>query len=603
MHGKQTMTALQNSRRVLHEVFELSHAKHESHLKPNEYFEIFVSELILRNRSLDRDMYSKGRLGGGGDGGIDSIHIFADDFWVDEKNVSDILSRESVRQIDLYLIQAKNSKKWEADVVHRFTASARDLLDTNRPLPKGNQTYSRKLLRSFRTFRDVIKAFATKSPTINVKFFYCSRGGELHPDLRHHSDELCDYAGKLGNGYKCYFTFLGASCLEALSRQPVPSEYCLALEGEPIKIWDQKSYIVLANLKKYAQFLSDDNGNLDSALFEANVRDWEGKNKVNLQIRKTLDHTPVEEFWWLNNGVTILASEADYDGKILKLRNPEIVNGLQTSRTIHEYFSDSPANKSENRRLLLRVIVLSMDREDDGRREVIRATNSHTAIRDAEIRSLDSIHFQIEKVLNGHEPPVHYERRKKYYRNLRPRVPANRIISVSRLTQSVLAALLCRPDDAMARPGDYLKPDNQEKYELVFNTEYDYRVYYYCAMLYMRVDKFMKSDERYTAPRRNTRLRLRYHVVTHLAMMYGDPKLDRFKKRASRLAKLDVSEIKDSHISDSVSIVIQLYQTIRKRRIRFPWQDFERELLEGIDNYHSRWSDAQKNCATREDAD
>lgn len=586
MHGKQTMTALQNSRRVLNEVFELSHAKHESHLRPDEYFEIFVSELILRNRSLGREKYAKGRLGGGGDGGIDSIHIFVDDFWVDEKNVPDILSRDSISQIDLYLIQAKNSKKWEADVVHRLTAPARDLLDTKRPLPKGNQTYNRKLLRSFRTFRDVIEAFTTQNPTINVRFFYCSRGGDLHPDLRHHSDELCDYAGKLGNGYKCHFTFLGASCLEELSRQPVPSEYCLVLEGEPVKTWDQKSYIVLANLKKYAQFLSDADGNLDSALFEANVRDWEGKNKVNLQIRKSLDTTPVDEFWWLNNGVTILAAEAEYDGKFLRLRNPEIVNGLQTSRTIHEFFSESQAEQPEKRRLLLRIIVLSDEHDRESRREVIRATNSHTAVRDAEIRSLDSIHYQIERVLNAQDPPVHYERRKKYYRNLRPRVSANRIISVSRLTQTVIAALLCRPDDAMARPGDYLKPDNQDKYELVFSTEYDYRMYYYCATLYRKVDKFMKGDERYSAPRRNTRLRLRYHVVTHLALMYGDPKRGQWRKRASRLAELDVSEIQDFHIADSVSIVLQLYQIVRKRRMRFPWKDFETELIDSVDDYH-----------------
>ena len=601
MHGKQSTTALQNSRRVLKEIFQTSHAKHESHLNQNAFFEIFASELILRDRSLNRKQLRQGLLGGGGDGGVDTSYIFVDDDLVSEYSIEEIIKRETVRQIDIYLIQAKNSKSWDSNAIHKLNPFARDLLDPRTPLPKNLHPYNRDVIRVIETFRTLYDAFLTHSPTINLRFYYASKGGDPHPDFEHWRDDYCRSVGVLGNGYKCQFKFLGASDLEELSQQPEPREYCLVVEGEPMRTWDQKSYIVLANLRQYAQFLSDDNGNLEPALFEANVRDWEGKNKVNLQIRKSLDLTPVDEFWWLNNGVTILASEADYDGKILRLRNPEIVNGLQTSRTIHEYFSDLQANESEKRRLLLRVIVLSNKLEDASRREVIRATNSHTAVKDAEIRSLDTIHYQIETVLNGQEPPVYYERRKKYYRNLRPKVPANYIISVSRLTQSVIAALLCGPDDAKARPGDYLKPDNQDKYELIFNTDYDYRVYYYCAMLILKVDRFMKCDERHSRPSRNARLSLRYHVLTHVALMYGDPTRGESKKRASRLADLDVTEIQDFHIADSVSIVLQLFLSLSKRPGRFPWKDFETELLAGIDNYNRQTSTTERDSVSHND--
>ena len=370
--------------------------------------------------------------------------------------------------------------------------------------------------------------------------------------------------------------------------------------GGPICASENSSFIALVRLKDYADFISDCNGKLDPSLFEANVRDWEGKNKVNLQIRQSLDVAPVDDFWWLNNGVTILATDANYNGNYIQMKNPEIVNGLQTSRTVHEYFTTAPKSPSDQRRLLVRIIVLSDDDEIDSRREVITATNSHTAVKVAELRSLEKIHFDIETVLSSHDPPVYYERRKKYYRNVRPRIPVNQIVSVTRLTQSVIATLLCQPDDAKARPSDYLQIDSQDKYERVFNPDYPLELYYFSALLFVKVDRFMKNDERYSRHSRNVRLSLRYHVMTHLALMYGDPKRDGLRKRASRIAELDVSGIQDYLISDSVSIVLQLYLRINRRPGKFPWKTFESELIKEIDDFKRQQLTAESDSATQE---
>ncbi len=569
-------------------VFESSHAKYESHLKPNEYFEIFVSELILRNRSLSRNQLLKGRLGGGGDGGVDSFYIFVDDDVVTESNRLEIINRNSIRLIELFLIQAKHSKSWDSNAIHKLNPFARDLLDPGRALPNNNQTYSCPVLRACNTFREIYDSHSAHSPTVNLRFYYASKGRDISAEFRHLRKDFCRFVGGLANGYKCHFEVLGAAALVDLSRIPFPRDYCLQTDGAPLQTWDEKSYIVLANLKKFAQFISDCERKLNTTLFEANVRDWEGKNKVNAQIRESLDSALVEEFWWLNNGITILAASAKYDGTFLRMNNPEIVNGLQTSRSIHEYFSEKCECDTENRRLLVRVIVLPDGDGNDGRREVIRATNSHTAVKDAEIRSLDAIHFDIQKILNSLDPPVYYERRKKYYRNLRPKVKVSQIISVSRLAQSVIAVLLCRPDDAKGRPGDYLQPNSHKKYASVFNPEYPLEVYYYCAMLFLKVDKFMKTDERHSRPSRNVRLSLRYHVMTHLAMMYGDPNRDNLKKRAEILAEQDVSEIQDFQISDSVSIVLNLYRETRRLQGKFPWKPFESELLKRTDRFISQ---------------
>ena len=88
-------------------------------------------------------------------------------------------------------------------------------------------------------------------------------------------------------------------------------------------------------------FLSDGKGNLIRGLFDANVRDFLGKTEVNDAIWATLENLAVEEdFWWLNNGITIVASTADQKGKKLALTEPLLVNGLQTSNVIFSFMND-----------------------------------------------------------------------------------------------------------------------------------------------------------------------------------------------------------------------------------------------------------------------
>lgn len=64
--------------------------------------------------------------------------------------------------------------------------------------------------------------------------------------------------------------------------------------------------------------------------------------------------------------------------KKLSVDNPEIVNGLQTSHEIYNYFSENPTRLSEeDRNILVRFIVpVSEEVRDD----IIFATNNQTNI-------------------------------------------------------------------------------------------------------------------------------------------------------------------------------------------------------------------------------
>jgi hypothetical protein len=54
------------------------------------------------------------------------------------------------------------------------------------------------------------------------------------------------------------------------------------------------------------------------------------------------------DFWWLNNGITIIATDFSQHGKTLYLDDLQIVNGLQTSFVIDKYFKSNESTEIKN---------------------------------------------------------------------------------------------------------------------------------------------------------------------------------------------------------------------------------------------------------------
>ena len=75
-----------------------------------------------------------------------------------------------------------------------------------------------------------------------------------------------------------------------------------------------EQYILLCTLSNYYNFVIDEHGKLRRYLFDSNVRDFMGLNRVNEDIRETLSTSDSADFWCLNNGVTILANTASVTG-------------------------------------------------------------------------------------------------------------------------------------------------------------------------------------------------------------------------------------------------------------------------------------------------
>jgi hypothetical protein len=63
------------------------------------------------------------------------------------------------------------------------------------------------------------------------------------------------------------------------------------------------------------KFLTEDSGKIRDDLFESNIRHFQGSVDVNKKIKTAVETVNDRDFWWLNNGITIIA-EGDEGSKI-----------------------------------------------------------------------------------------------------------------------------------------------------------------------------------------------------------------------------------------------------------------------------------------------
>jgi hypothetical protein len=275
-------------------------------------------------------------------------------------------------------------------------------------------------------------------PALRFHLIYASRGdtSQLGESIAARAKQLEDLFNQYFSAATALFTPIGATELVELHREV--KTFALDLPVQECLTAGQEGYVVLARLKDYCVFVQDDRSALRRYLFDSNVRAFLGTNLVNVDISETLATKAGPNFWWLNNGVTILATSASLVGKTLKLRDIQIVNGLQTTESIHRHFANSTSTSDETRSLLIKVIV---SQDESVRDEVIRATNNQSAVEPAALHATDRIQRNIEEILLQND--WYYERRTNYFRN--EGRPEARIVSPLVLATGAVALLLKNP--------------------------------------------------------------------------------------------------------------------------------------------------------------
>jgi hypothetical protein len=250
----------------------------------------------------------------------------------------------------------------------------------------------------------------------------------------------------------------------------------------------RQSFVGSLSASEYINLISDSDGNLQKNLFEDNVRDYQGANKVNADIESTLKDKNIQAaLAILNNGITIIAKKIDPVGTKLKLTDFQIVNGCQSSHVLYE----QRAKVKPDTHVVIKCIETT-DQELAAR--VIKATNKQTIVTDEAFESLSPFHRDLEDFYNAHtgriENPIHYERRSKQYEGV-PNVKASQVVTLASQINAYVATVLGQPHSTHRYYGELLAANRSK----LFNTKDSMEPYYLASLMLNRLERAFRSGQ------------------------------------------------------------------------------------------------------------
>ena len=463
--------------------------------KGDEFFEFFAAQQVLRDYLLDPDEIKSGIVGQsthpnspGSDGGIDAMYVLVNGRLIrDLDQATDLRNLRQNILFDVILIQATLETGFSIQRLLRLKDTSDNIFRIERDTNSFTETYNEPLLDLIQRFREAHKALITKHPVFQVSYFYVSRADSKRVDsdgvdlkARALKQEIPE---ALATVSQCTFSFVGARDLIDKYRKPPKSSFRLPCVDSMTL---GAARLALVKLGDYKGLITSEKGELIEYLFESNVRDYQGEVEVNGQIRDTLKKSPdPAEFWWLNNGITILVRKVGGTRTELILDDPQIVNGLQTSIEIYEHLRQNQESPSAERHTVVRVIESPDEALQD---RIIKATNSQTKIPPQFLRATDDIQRDIEHIFRA--SGMHYDRRKNSWRKLSVKIA--KVVGMTELAQAVGAIYLQEPDHSRARPSRYFK---DEHYKKVFSAKVPIDLYVTCAVLKRSAEAFLAAAE------------------------------------------------------------------------------------------------------------
>lgn len=207
-------------------------------------------------------------------------------------------------------------------------------------------------------------------------------------------------------------------------------------------------------------------------LFSLNVRYFKGENDINSKIKQEYSKGSKSNFWILNNGIQAICEGFDIVDDSLKIKNLQIVNGGQTSKTLTTIVNDLP----DEVHILMRLTkIATPSKVSKISKEIATTSNNQNAITQRDLHSGDRLQRTIFKKLD--EVSVFYDKKdgewatisnKVKYKNPFGRSPLYLRINNTDLGKAYLSFFLQVPISSKGR--DKLVY-SEEYYSDIFNQE------------------------------------------------------------------------------------------------------------------------------------
>ncbi len=473
--------------------------------KKTDAFNIFVPYQICKNKMISVEEAMESCVDGGNDGGIDNILIFVNDMLIKTKEDYEKLNiiRNPQNILEIFIMQNKKTSGFSPDALNKLCVTFQNIFDEKFNNEELEKNYNFDLIEQILLFRRImedIPNFYTDKISMNFIYSTMSKNVVISEHVLNSQELLIEHIKNNMCIDNVHVIYNGIKELKKLYDIGFSSSVQLKIKNMISDTYvdeNNEACIILSTIDNYYEFLSSEEDELKEYLFEANIRDFQEKNNnVNEEILRTLNEQSNVDFWWLNNGITILVEDLEIKPKSLILTMPRIVNGLQTSYCIYENKKDIPPlfKIKDERCVLIKVIKTSNEKIMEN---IIFATNNQTPINTADLIANNSIQKNIEEYFKN--KGYFYERRNNFYKRKRE-IDPSKIITKSTLFQCAMAVIEKSPSIARNNPKTIIYESN---YSSLFNENIDIEIYFNIYKIYESLLEYIKSISKNEDPLNN----------------------------------------------------------------------------------------------------
>lgn len=527
-----------------------------------EAFEWFVNYIIFSTDYPDIfigniDLLDFISVGGANDTGIDGIGIKVNDRLVGSiEDIDLIVGANKKVSIEFVFIQSKMQESFEASELNNFGLGVKHFF-SDPVLPENDKVKKLRELKDYLYENEGIVSKWEDNPILTLYYVGTGNG----PISEHFNGTIDILESELS---KKYFKEVKINAITG----KILTKFCKEIENSfsvQISINDilplsvnahkdvKKAYAFTCSATEFLKILTKDDNTLRRSLFNDNVRDYLGSSGVNVEIENTIQQEP-EMFLLCNNGVTIVCSDFDQiRDKLVKIENPQIVNGCQTSNSIFKYRNNQGIEQ-------VQIIVRLICTEDINiSNKIVRGTNKQNQVLDEAFEATKPFHQNLEEYFASKpndNPKLYYERRAKQYSN-DPLINKTQIVNLRIITQSFIGMFLGSPHECHRHEAKLLE-DFLEKRSEIYDINHDPELYYLTALTWYRFETAFrqgKSPSKYKA------------YKAHLYMVFKDsvgiyPPSSYKKSRSlnnytDKLSKILVEPNFDAHLTR----VIQVFES------------------------------------------
>lgn len=477
-------------------------------IKENDLFEHFVNYTILERRledRIDEDALDLVNIGINGTFGLDGFAILINKHLITSiEDLDEILNTNSKPIAEVFFIQAKTTNNFEVKEISSFGNSIEDFVSITQKYSWNEN--SKKFINLFKHLTNRANDLET-NPSCHI--YYCTLG-EYQNDRNVEAEKLriiknikdqrvfnnVDFHFFDYNQVQSDYKKIG----QKISRTFAFSQKTLIPDIENVK----EAYIGVVPVTTIIDLIEEDS-ELITSIFYDNVRDYQGLNKINLEIKNTISDDKLKyAFSVLNNGITIIAEKLTPSRDNVTITNYQIINGLQTSRVL----LDSKEFINDKIFVTLKLIVT----EDENLiSKIIRSTNRQTEVKEEDLLAYSDFQKRLEDFFKTFNEPdkLFYERRAKQYNG--SSINTKLIIDKNTLIKTMGSFYFLKPQLATRYFGALFNEFGKQ----LFRDNHKLYPYYTSALIFNKLeDRFRANtiDRKYK--------KIRYFILMMLRLEY-----------------------------------------------------------------------------------